>query len=129
MAERRHFHLGDVLSITTGRLLSPDRIGGVYEILNYMTRDNLFTHQLGRASEECKPWLIRQHPQLAEIVVPETVPDNDWMAYLSTLVEKYGYELPVDPIPHDDHRKVDPVTELRELRPDAEIITVEIDRA
>jgi hypothetical protein len=63
--ETKKFHIGDVLSITTGLLVSPDHIGGVYKILNYMTRDSLFTHQLGRASDECKPYLLKQFPWLA----------------------------------------------------------------
>jgi hypothetical protein len=63
--ETKKFHIGDVLSITTGLLVSPDHIGGVYNILNYMTRDNLFTHQLGRAADECKPYLLKQFPWLA----------------------------------------------------------------
>ena len=60
----KEFSLGDVLSITTGRLLSERRMDGIYDILNWMTGDNLFTHQLPRAAKECKPWLIEQYPQL-----------------------------------------------------------------
>ena len=63
----KKFHLGDVLSITTGRLVSPRHMDGVYDILNFMTGDNLFTHQLPRASDECKPHLLAQFPQLAEV--------------------------------------------------------------
>ncbi len=61
----KKFHLGDVLSITTGRLVSSRHIDGVYEILNFMTDDNLFTHQLPRAMGECRPHLLRQFSQLA----------------------------------------------------------------
>ena len=60
----KEFSLGDVLSITTGRLLSDCHMDGVYDILNWMTGDNLFTHQLPRAAEKCEPWLIEQYPQL-----------------------------------------------------------------
>ena len=60
----KKFHLGDVLSTTTERLVSPRHISGVYDILNFMTGDDLFTHQLPRASEECKPYLLEQFPQL-----------------------------------------------------------------
>ena len=63
--QTKQFHLGDVLSITTGRLVSPRHIDGVYDILNFMTGDNLFTHQLPRAFDECKPYLVAQFPQLA----------------------------------------------------------------
>jgi len=59
------FHIGDILSITTGRLVSPRHMEGVYDILGYMTGDSLFTHQLIRAADRCKPVLLEQHPFLA----------------------------------------------------------------
>ena len=62
----RNFHLSDILSITTGRLVSTRHMEGVYEILNWMTQDDLFTHQLGRASEECAPILCTLYPELSE---------------------------------------------------------------
>ena len=46
------FDLGTVLTVTTGRLLTD--IGNLYEILNFMTGDDLMTHQLPRATEACK---------------------------------------------------------------------------
>ncbi len=60
----RAFHIGDILSVTTGIFVSPDGIGGLYDILNYMTGDDLYTHQLPRASQQCRPALLAQHPQL-----------------------------------------------------------------
>lgn len=60
------FHIGDILSITTGRMVSPRHMEGIYDILNYMTGDNLFTHQLRRAADACKPALLEQHPILVE---------------------------------------------------------------
>ena len=56
----RDFHIGDILSVTTGRLVSPRRMDGVYDILNFMTGDNLFTHQLPRAARECAGPLAAQ---------------------------------------------------------------------
>lgn len=50
------FHIGDILSVTTSRLVSPSHIDGVYSILNWMTCDNLYTHQLPRAADECAPF-------------------------------------------------------------------------
>jgi hypothetical protein len=68
----KNFHISDILSITTGRLVSSRHIEGVYEILNFLTSDELFTHQLPRACRECEPWLKTQFPQL--------FPDNQVMA-------------------------------------------------
>jgi hypothetical protein len=53
----QQFTLGEVLSIATTKLLTP--FEGVYRILNWMTDDSLYTHQLPRACDECKPWLLR----------------------------------------------------------------------
>lgn len=64
-------HLGDILSITTGALVSPDHIGGVYRILNHLTGDDLMTHQLPAACDAMKPHLVAQFPTLAAIQAPK----------------------------------------------------------
>jgi hypothetical protein len=71
--EIKEFHIGTVLSITHDALLSPDHIDGVYSILNHMTGDNLFTHQLPRAGEICKPALLRAFPVLRSPAAQELV--------------------------------------------------------
>lgn len=118
MTNNRSFHLGDILSITTRRLVSPSGMSGIYEILNYMTRDNLFTHQLPRAMRECAPELLRQYPQLADIDAKVVTPENfkDWLA---EQVAKYGEELPVSRMKAEDHERIDPMSELVEkVHPD-----------
>lgn len=56
------FHLGDVLSVITGRNIgSPE---GLYNILNFMSGDNLFEIQFGRIADECRPYLLAQFPEL-----------------------------------------------------------------
>ena len=60
----RQFHIGDVLSISTDRFVSTRGMDGVYDILKYMTGDNLFTHQLPAAVEKCRPALLAQFPVL-----------------------------------------------------------------
>jgi hypothetical protein len=113
MTEPRNFHLGDVLTITTGRLVSPDHIGGVYNILDFMTGDNLFTHQLPRASDECRPALLAQHPQLREVEVPEEFDDKEHVdRWLAEQTERYGTELPVAPLDPADHTRIHPLEEM-----------------
>lgn len=60
------FHISDVLSVTTGRLVSSRHTEGIYDILNFLTNDKLFTHQLPRAMKECKPWLATLFPALMD---------------------------------------------------------------
>ncbi len=129
--ETKSFPLSAVLTITTGWLLtsSPDGgngIGQVYEILNWMTNDNLFTHQLPRACRECEPWLGRWFPELAaegphvesalDGVAKEGM-DDAIVAYLFAAKSrgcKDAYDVPR--IPRDDHDVKDPVSELVEMR-------------
>lgn len=59
---KKTFTLAQVLSITTQRLCC--KMDGVYEILNHVTGDELFTHQLPRASRFAGPLLLEAHPEL-----------------------------------------------------------------
>ena len=110
----RNFHIGDILSITTGRLVSPSHMQGVYAILNYMTDDDLFTHQLPRAGEECKPYLLAQHPQLATVNAEEVTRDN-WREWLKEQIARFGYHLPVAPLPAGIHKHRDPLMEAVDM--------------
>jgi hypothetical protein len=122
----REFHLGDILTITTDRLVSPDGIAGAYNILNYMLDDNLFTHQLPRASEECKPFLLQQYPHLAEIVVPDKFENEaDVWKWLNTQVAKYGERLPVRQVPEPNHQN--PIEELSDMVGPERILVVGVD--
>ena len=126
MSDVRSFHLGDILSITTGRLVSLDHIGGVYNILNFMTGDNLMTHQLPRASEECAPVLLRQHPDLANVEVPARFDGElDVRQWLSRQVVLFGERRDVAPVDADDHTVIDPIAELAMMRPDVQVIVIE----
>ena len=125
MDETRTFALGDILSITTPWLVSRRGMEGVYDILNYMTGDQLWTHQLPRASRECAPHLLRQHPQLADADAATVTPET-WEAWLREQEAKYGAELPVARIPRDDHARKDPVAELQEMLPGTPILVVNL---
>lgn len=125
--ETREFHLGDVLSVITGRLLSPYGIDGVYKILNWMTGESLFTHQLPRVGGECSGPLLDQHPDLATVEVPEDLEgEQAVLMWLAEQMDRYGATRPVRRLAEDDHTRIDPVTELRMLRPDMPIITVDL---
>jgi hypothetical protein len=59
----RMFHIGDILSITTGLLLAPGGMDGICDILCYMTGMRLCRHELPYASDRCKPYICEQYPQ------------------------------------------------------------------
>lgn len=118
----KEFHLGDILSISTGRLVSPRRMDGIYDILNYMTGDNLFTHQLPRAAQECRPYLLEQMPWLTDIQPTDDV--KDWDAWVSAQATEYGEYHFVEPVPTTTHKIVDPIEELEQMIPSKPIILV-----
>ncbi len=139
----KNFDIGDVLSVTTGRLVSPRGGEGVYDILNFLTGDNLVTHQLPRAMKECKPWLRTQFPQLftenpdmARLVVelketiqvldPEHGGDVVTAAWVNAVAQQFGLpeQLPVYEMDAEMHTRIDPVEELRAMVGDDRIHTV-----
>jgi hypothetical protein len=143
--EMKKFHLGDVLSVTTGRLLSPRGMDGIYDILSFMTGCHLFTHQLPRASDVCKPYLLEQFPQLdspeVQFAVGELIemlktpsgmkePDKLILGWISKLTSgQYGVELEemleVKPLIVGVYEVKNPIEELVEMAPNAEIVVVD----
>jgi hypothetical protein len=128
MAETRDFHLGDILTVITDRFVTPNGVGGVYEILNWMTGDNLYTHQLPRAGEECQGPLLRQHPDLADVHVPDDLVGEDAvLAWLAEQVARFGETRPVARLDPQDHKRIDPIDEFRMIAPGVPIIPVELE--
>ena len=121
------FHLGDLLSVTDGHLVSPDHIDGVYRIIDYTTGIPHFTHQLPRGAEACKPYLIEQHPWLSKITVPGTLRgESEVASWLAGSVAEYGEFHEVNPLPFGVYVGREPFAELEELVGKDRIIPVEI---
>lgn len=129
----RLFDTAVIISAATGRFVCGD-FGKVYEIYDFMTGDNLFTHQLLRAGKECTPYLKELYPWLANCDFSAFDQFNDaWskedrsaviQEWLKPYYEKYGASLPVYPIAHEDHIVKDPIAELHEIAPNKPIIIV-----
>jgi hypothetical protein len=119
----KDFHISDVLSITTGRLVSTRHIAGVYDILNWMTGENLMTHQQPRVCREAGPVILAAHPQLAAVdkeaeINPENL--NEWTA---ARVAEFGETLAIPKMTANDHERIDPLSELVEkIHPDKIIV-------
>jgi hypothetical protein len=122
----RDFHIGDILSITTGQLVSPRQMDGIYDILNFMQDDKLFSHQLPRASKDCKPYLLEQHPQLAA-VNGEEITEENWEGWLAEQVARFGETLPLLPVPPAQRHIRPPLEELKVMMPDKQIIPIIVD--
>ena len=91
----REFDIGDILSITTGRLVSPRGITGVYDILDFIFGSAFMTHELPVAGEHAKPILLEQHPQLSECDA-SGVDRDTWIDWLAEQKRAFGSPLPVN---------------------------------
>lgn len=109
------FHLGDLLSITDGRLLSPDHMDGVYRIIDHVTGQPHFTHQLIRAVGPVKEWLIRQFPWLDGLGPDADADLPDMMAWLSWAAEQHGEFHDVEPMPFGMYVGREPIAEFEEM--------------
>jgi hypothetical protein len=123
VTDTRDFPLADVLSVTTGCMLS-DHVDGLYRILNHLTGDSPVTHQLGRAAEACRPGVIEQHPQLAGVVPPEGIDVPEVMAWIAEQERVHGDSLVLAPISGWLH--VDPIEELVDRVGSERVIVVEL---
>lgn len=121
MSDTKYFDISDVLSITHERLVSTRHMDGVYDILNFMTGENLFTHSLPRAAEVCKPALLAQFPQLAEDSA-EHIDATNWKAWLLSMRVKHGDVLPVKKLDADRYVPMHPLSEP--ILDDKKVITI-----
>jgi hypothetical protein len=124
----RPFALGAVLSVATGIFLADD-FGQVHELLDYMTGDTLFTHQLPRAVDECADEVYRQHPQLRALVVPEFAGPckQTVLAWVAEQATHFGASLPVAPLAPGDHARINPLTEMAMNYPNVRVLPVVVD--
>jgi len=125
MSER--FSLGTLLTISSGTFLT--EMGEVYRVVDHVTGTAHLTHQLGRAADEIKPWILRQHPWLADeaLVLPDDIEgEGPVLAWLADKAAVYGDDFPVEPMPEAMYQAKDPMIELRLMvGPDKPIIEVE----
>jgi hypothetical protein len=121
----RDFTLDDILTVTTGRLLSRRHMDGLYDLLGYMTGDNLMTHQLPRAADACAPALLDQHPHLRGVEPPADIDPADLLAWIVNAEGEHGETLPVTPLPPDNWERRNPIEELCDMVEPEKVIVVE----
>lgn len=107
---KRIFKLEEVLSAVKGVLLCP--IDKVYEVLNFLTGENLYTDQLPRAGRECAEPVFMQHPWLKEIDVSDINPQN-WQQQLAEIKERHPSDVELSPV--GTYQAKDPIKEIVEM--------------
>lgn len=107
------FKLGTVLSITTGFLLC--EVEQLYKILDFLTGQSLYTHQLPRAADFGKPHILSLYPELEGIEVPEIRTEQEVDIYIQSMLEK-GFKEEYELSPMTDFVQKGPLEELIEMR-------------
>lgn len=131
----KSFHISDVLSVTTGRLVSSRHMDGIYDLLNFLTGDSIYTHQIPRVMDECKPWLRAQFPELmddssrivelSKILDERLVPVAGNKAKITPVITAWVEEvrstfglpelLPVYELGTEIHTRIDPIEEAEAM--------------
>ena len=119
----QRFHLGAVLSMTTGHLLC--EMDDLYKIAQHLAGEPIWTHQLPRVGREAKPHLLAQFPALASVDAEEVTPEN-YAEWLAARVAKFGEWFDVAPMSADQHESIDPLSELAEKVHPSKIVTVSV---
>lgn len=116
--QTKEFATRDVLSTITGRLMGD--IGGVYEVLNWMTGESVFTHQLPRIGREATPVVVAAHPALQQAIdEAEQVNQGNYAQWRQTWEDRYGPTIAVPKFTAATRESIDPMSELAEkVHPD-----------
>jgi L-fucose isomerase-like protein len=121
------FSIGTILTVTHSIMLTT--MPELYDIFNYMLDDNLFTHQLPRASRFCEPFIDAQYPQIKrEWVYSDEINENNWKEYLEKAEKMFGKELEINKVPSGVWTYKDPIEEMKEMVPKDKIIIVNQDK-
>ena len=123
---KKTFTTAQILNVTTGLLIT--KMDDIYEILNFLTQDELYTHQIPRALTICTPSLREQLPEfystkmmLAEKHLRETltrVPKEDVVGIIETFIEKTEQFLGTKTVtiePIKDYTPINPIVEMVDM--------------
>jgi hypothetical protein len=110
------FHLGDLLSVTTGRLVAPGGIDAVYRLVNFITGEEHMTHQLPRATVAVTPWLLELYPWLTQVVVPADLRGEENVSkWLLSETDSFGEFHMVAAMPPGMYVVLEPIAEMAEM--------------
>lgn len=137
----KKYHISDLLTVTTGRLVSNRHMDGIYDILGHLSgEDGLFTHQLLRVMKEVEPWLEAQFPTLmkdSDFMVGELARLDNTLeerpndpANIAEWVESVRVNaglpewIPVYAMSEDMHTRIDPIAEAKAMFGDDRVAVV-----
>lgn len=93
----KNFDLDVILTVTSGRLFT--NIENLYDILNYLTNDKIYTHEIPYLMNIAKKYILSKYPQLVN--VGRDVAINNWQDIKNFIDEQkkiYGNSIRISPM-------------------------------
>ena len=110
----KQFDLGTILTITTAKCRLFTEIENLYIILDYLTESTHLTHELPRAHEIVRPYVLSLYPNLEGVgddVVIESYEDLE--NFLTEQKKIFGETLALSPIPKG-YSYIEPTSGLKD---------------
>lgn len=118
MSDTKDFPTLDALSALVGSLVSPNGIGAVYEVLNWMTEESVYTHQIPRIGREAQAFMLKRLPALAETCEEaKQVTRDNYQHWQAVWLARHGETITLARMGIEDHEVIDPISELAEMVP------------
>lgn len=131
---QRNFDLSDILSVTTGALVSSRHMDGIYDIMGYVTGDEgISTIGLAMMADSAKKTILGQHPELEAVKFPgiKNVAEENRVSFINGWIaeqkERFGEKLSI--IPASAPRAVsleEQIGYVRERNPNVKVAVVEV---
>ena len=101
---KQEFHIGDVLSVTTGRLCPPNKMKGLMDLLQFLEGEIFLDISAPKVARKHLPNLEEQFPELTEEVLEDKIKELDkrleknkdnnetTLEWVEGIAEEYGKE-------------------------------------
>jgi len=96
---REQFHITDLLSVVSGRVVSVNHVSGLYNVLNYMTQSNVAARDRQRAAAACRQIILTTLPDLEAVAVDEITSEN-WGVWVAGQEQQFGALHPLPKLEH-----------------------------
>ena len=121
---RRLVHIGDILSITSGRLVSREGFSSFHRALTYMAGEDVYVHQVAHVMAEARPVLLERYPLLADVVPPDDIDETTVGEWLNEQSRLYGEFLELPRMSCGQHKSMNAVSEALEQKNDDAVVVL-----
>src|SRR5687767_8981036 len=87
--ESRRFHIGDLLSVTTGVLVSPRYMEGLGDVVSYLTGADIDVDRIPESLAVCRAYILQELPALRDIAA-EDVDFESWRSWIESQKDELG---------------------------------------